>query len=213
MGTDITVFVEKELKNGQWELFDEPLVHNEPYNYPETPVIPQSIYHGRNYGLFAILSGCRNGHRAEELFEIIDDPRGVPDDMSKLARKVYSPEGYHNATWFFVEEIFDFDWSKTIQRVGFIDQKYAKLFKGNPKSYPAEELRRLQNPNAKPGEATFTTGPSAYSIKGTKVRWRETYREVAENFLNALEPYRTPGRPLSGENHCFQKPRGPRLRV
>ena len=196
MGTDITVFVEKQLSDREWTLYDEPFVHDESYNYPDTPVIPKSIYTGRNYGLFAILSGCRNGHRTEELFDTIDDPRGVPEDMTELAKLVYS-DGYHNATWFFVEEVFDFDWSKTIQRVGYVDEKYAKLFEGNPKGYPADEMRRLQNPNPKPGEATITSGPSTYSADGVQVRWRESYRDVATHFLEALAPYRCPRNPLS----------------
>ena len=101
MGTDITIFAERKTEDGTWELVDDP---REPF------------YDGRNYSLFAILADCRNGTRTEEPFKPIDQPRGVPDDMSELASKLYGDgEGLHNETWYFVEEITNFDWSQTIQ--------------------------------------------------------------------------------------------------
>ena len=198
MGTDITIFAERKTEDGTWELVDDPREHNEPYNYPNQKLLPHSVYDGRNYSLFAILADCRNGTRTEEPFKPIDQPRGVPDDMSELASKLYGDgEGWHNETWYFVEEITNFDWSQTIQCAGYIDEKFAYLFDGNPLGYPSEELRRLQNPDAKPGQATVTSGPAHYSVDWVKVRWRETYRSAAGFFHQQFAPYSKPEQPNS----------------
>ena len=80
---------------------------------------------------------------------------------------------------------------------GYMDEKFAYLFDGNPLGYPSEELRRLQNPDAKPGQATVTSGPAQYSVDGVKVRWRETYRSAAGFFHQQFEPYSKPEQPNS----------------
>jgi len=200
MGTDIHIFAERKQRDGTWELFDEP----ESQEYPQLngghSRIPRSIYDGRNYGLFAILANVRNGLRSEELFKTIDELRGVPDDLSPLAKTYYGDgAGWHNATWYYLEEIQDYDWSQVMQHTGFVKKKYAKLFKGNPIGFPWEKLNKLQNPKSKPGQATFTTGAAAYSAdsNSVKVRWRESYRETAKHLLSELDRFKKVKKPLS----------------
>ncbi len=199
MGTDITIFVEEQSKDGSWELVDEPVKHDQPYNYiDEIKFLPRSMDSGRNYNLFAILANCRNGLRSEELFKPIADQRGVPDDLSEIAKRVYeSSDDYHNATWYYIEEVLDYDWSQTMQFAGDVDEKFKHLFKDNPLGYPRKELERLQNPNRKEGESTIISGAAAYSKDGVTVRWRETYRDCAKHFLDRLKTYQNAKKPLS----------------
>ena len=117
--------------------------------------------------------------------------------MSTVGSSFYDSESCHNATWYFAEEIFEFDWDQTIQRAGYVDRQFAHLFKDNPLGYPKKQMHDLQNPNPQKGKASITVGPAQSSADGVKVRWRETYRESSTYFLREVERFRQVKPPLS----------------
>jgi hypothetical protein len=64
-----------------------------------------SVYQGRNYELFGVLAGVRDNS-----MNPIDEPRGIPDDISNETRKEYELWGRdaHTPTYFTLNELLDF---------------------------------------------------------------------------------------------------------
>jgi hypothetical protein len=89
-------------------------------------------YSERNYTLFAILGGVRNGYgfagayRHEPVNPIAQN-RGIPDDITETTRSILSDE--HSGTWCDVIEILRYDW----------DRKIVSLHGGGVEEIPARE--------------------------------------------------------------------------
>jgi hypothetical protein len=85
------------------------------------------IYSGRNYSLFAILADVRNGRGfagcdTGDGFVPIDDPRGIPDDVSdsvKADADRWDADG-HSHSWLTVAEMLAYDWTQTTKQRGFV---------------------------------------------------------------------------------------------
>lgn len=92
MGTDINMIAEVR-RNGVWELSTAKVFKNPRYDPASDKKWAMEEYmskpdDSRNYGLFAILAGVRNGEgfagcRIGERFKPIAKLKGYPDDMSK----------------------------------------------------------------------------------------------------------------------------------
>jgi hypothetical protein len=111
MGCDIHVYLEKKKKINdveQWVNIDHwqknPYFNMEGYE-DERELEHVSAYQGRNYELFGILAGVRDNS-----MNPIDDPRGLPDDISNETRKEYELWGRdaHTPTYFTLDELLDF---------------------------------------------------------------------------------------------------------
>lgn len=75
--------------------------------YDDEPVLNLvPVYDGRNYNLFALLAGVRNRSNVKP----IDQPRGIPDDISNITKKEYEQwiGDAHSTSYFTVKEIMDF---------------------------------------------------------------------------------------------------------
>jgi len=124
MGCDIHLYVEK-LDRGVWT-FVAPQVGKcpdcegtgEPYHKLESTRCCWSCngkglreidwYEGRNYTLFGVLAGVRGGEAQ------IDDPRGVPDNMSNTVDEIHwagAPD-IHSHSWFTLKELLDHNWTQ-----------------------------------------------------------------------------------------------------
>ncbi|WP_148596258.1 hypothetical protein [Aquisphaera giovannonii] len=85
------------------------------------------FYSGRNYSLFAILADVRNGRGFAGIdtgngFVPIDDPRGLPDDVSepvKADSDRWDGDG-HSHSWFTVAELLAYDWTQTTKHRGYV---------------------------------------------------------------------------------------------
>jgi hypothetical protein len=102
MGSDIHIFLEKNTSlNGVSKWVNTDYWKLNPYydgvDEYEDEYEHVSVYRGRDYTLFNILAGVRGaGH------DMIDVPRGVPEDISPLTKKQYekwSSDG-HNHSYF-----------------------------------------------------------------------------------------------------------------
>lgn len=81
MGCDIWLHCEYK-KNGAWHNCD-----NFIWNDKEEKYEWEQLYWGRNYDLFGILAGVRSRE-----FPMIDNPRGIPDDISDKTKELYEDD-------------------------------------------------------------------------------------------------------------------------
>lgn len=79
MGVDINVYIEKrDKKTGKWNVlgFDD------------------TVYDGRDYGLFGILANVRSNSGA------LQPPRGLPNDVSDALKRQYDTFAYFSPTYY-----------------------------------------------------------------------------------------------------------------
>ena len=115
MGTDINMIAEVR-RNGVWKLSTAKVFKNPWYDPASDKKWAMEEYgskpdNSRNYDLFAILAGVRNGEgfagcRIGEQFKPIADLKGCPDDMSK--NKVLFNDVY--GSWLTLRELHEYDW-------------------------------------------------------------------------------------------------------
>lgn len=78
------------------------------------------IYGSRNYSVFAMLANVRN----DGSLTPIDDPRGLPDDVSteiQAASDRWDLDG-HSHTYFTLRELLEVDWDgRTVHHKGWVD--------------------------------------------------------------------------------------------
>ena len=96
MGCDIHVHCEYR-KDGIWYNCD-----NFEWDQETKQYTFQSIYWGRNYDLFGILAGIRSRD-----FEMIDAPRGLPNDMSLKTKEMAEADmdWTHSHSWLTLKEL------------------------------------------------------------------------------------------------------------
>ncbi len=108
MGCDIHVYLEKYTSvNGEykwvnvdhWQLNPDFGSHE---NEREYDLIP--FYWGRNYDLFSILAEVRGS------YDPIDDPRGLPEDVTDATRKEFERWGRdaHTPSYYTLKELKDY---------------------------------------------------------------------------------------------------------
>lgn len=92
---------------------------------------------GRSYDWFAILADVRNGRGfagtiTGDGFNIIAEPRGVPEDAtSKWKKQVKEWEGdMHSHSYLYLKDFDNFDWSQTTQKQGVISLEQYKELRG-----------------------------------------------------------------------------------
>ncbi|MCB9602206.1 MAG: hypothetical protein H6721_15675 [Sandaracinus sp.] len=219
MGTDIHCFVERRAE-GRWHLVP-PLVEtldrlhvlasrklrrSYPGRIVETEEERLSLVgawesrceFGRNYGLFAILAGVRNGLGLDPIVA----PRGLPDDASNETRwSIASLLGHeddcHDHSWLTLEEILAFDWTREVRRVCLVDGPGYVRFRERPVIEPSrvrfEPRERVVSNEAM--DDALRRGDTAGLL--TEVTEVGSYRAVAgTHFLEELVPaLRELGRP------------------
>jgi hypothetical protein len=131
MGTDIHFYVERRVSSGEWVSADT----WEPDEYwekdgtygavPLTVRFGKHFYDARNYDLFAILADVRNGSGfagcdTGDGFNVIAQPRGLPDDMSPELAEYARRRCDHTPSWLLVSEIMAFDWTQTTIKRGWV---------------------------------------------------------------------------------------------
>lgn len=118
MGCDIHVYTEKKLDNGKWWCCDH-FQLNEYYDESDPDdgerivnIVP--IYNGRDYALFETLAGVRAYYGNEQM----DEPRGLPKDVSKIVQEESDNWGSdgHSHSWFTAKELFDWQASHSMHQ-------------------------------------------------------------------------------------------------
>lgn len=145
MGCDIHFFVEVKQPNGTWkevvtnlvwgwdgvtqvplgtpitkeEMIERRKVNN--YNPDYDDMWDVRYYNGRNYALFSVLANVRN---FEYNIKPIDDPRGLPEDVSETIKKLEEErrDSIHSQTWLTLSEIIKYNWKKVYNVWGYVEE-------------------------------------------------------------------------------------------
>lgn len=128
MGCDIHLYVERRDAEGNWNSADtwfsdpDDPTRKSLYKWgPGLARVAGPIYDDRNYDLFAILAGVRNGRG--DGFTPISEPRGMPKDASldvAAASESMDSDG-HSHSWLTLQEILRYDWTQTATKRGVVD--------------------------------------------------------------------------------------------
>lgn len=115
MGCDIHMYLEHR-KRGAWQAVRATDRPGEKRS-DDGLLIP---YWDRNYSLFGILAGVR-----DDTAPMIAEPKGFPDDASRLIRSEFKEWGVdaHTPSWLTAAEIMAFDWTAPMRHTGLIDWK------------------------------------------------------------------------------------------
>lgn len=193
MGCDIHAYV--EVRNGDvWKSAD--VWTEEDGWFSANP----TVYNDRNYSLFAILAGVRNGVgfagcKTGEGFNPISIPRGLPVDVSfevKRCSDLWGSDG-HSHSWLTIAELKAYNWDQETRRQGFVTPKEYKVFKANgrPDSWcgwcggsSVEHLTESEMGRLVSGEAKEAPEKSCYTL----VKWAEKYSESVGLFLTETIP-------------------------
>lgn len=195
MGCDIHCYAEEKstIKGIEKWRFASHLKMNHYYD-PENPEGEKKyelvdIYDGRNYSLFAILAGVRNGSGfagcdTGDPVKPISEPKGLPSDVSDILKKEsdsWDSDG-HSHSYFTLKELKDFDWSQKIRHRGFVNPEEYKSFmeNGKPSGWcggvsgtkvihipPQEMQQRIKKNHFPPGDSFYC-----------QIEWEETFGEA-----------------------------------
>jgi len=211
MGCDIHLYVEV-YKDGNWISADE--WEEVKWNGHKFMDIPygKAYYDDRNYNLFAILADVRNGYGFAGVktgfgFKPIDDPRGLPFDVSEILAKEGDNVDYHSHSWFTVQELMDYDWTQTTELIGVINApEYLSMRlyeQDRPRTYCADvtgksiirvdqqEMNKLIDETIKDIEDDYSKMEAVKENLGnvyTAVKWSMHYYECASKFLSHTLP-------------------------
>jgi hypothetical protein len=163
MGCDIHMWAEiKKPQTNKWEKAGE-VFENKYYN-PEFPISKfnqpktEHPYDSRNYDLFAILANVKNGYGFARTdtgdgFVPISFPKGIPQDATldyiSFVDK-WRGDG-HSHSYFTIDEILDYNWTKKTQKRGWVNYVEYMNFKekGEPNNWCSEirgpEIKKVSN--------------------------------------------------------------------
>lgn len=205
MGCDIHTMLEVDLGGPQWQCETKVTHHEDDDGYLS---IEDAPYNGRNYDLFAMMAGVRNGRGfagcdTGDGFTPISIPRGVPDTCSKEFREYseqWDSDG-HSHSWLTIDDIIHYDWSQRTKKRGWVDAYQYAWFKhiGRPeKGYcggvsgglaehiTSQEMeRRLVDAAPTLGQRLYEPDSYSAQMKHTycAIEWKVAYHEQATNFL------------------------------
>lgn len=143
MGCDIHLAVEVRNGDGKWhralppeEIYDSWLAKQAAKETGDSHYYRDRVkvewFNDRNYNLFAILAGVRNGYD----FVPISEPRGLPSDLSPEVKKLdyMSREesesgggdndislGDHSQSWLTLAELLACDWTQEVKEGGWVN--------------------------------------------------------------------------------------------
>lgn len=135
MGTDIHPLVQRRV-SGRWERVQEPETDRPRW---------ESGLHARNYRVFAVLAGVRNGEGFAGIFTHrpitpIAEPRGLPEDLDAFDLIEHTAEecpdkddpdfecnhrfyfGDHDFSWVTLAEILAYPWHEPLVEGGWVEQ-------------------------------------------------------------------------------------------
>jgi hypothetical protein len=160
MGCDIHTFVERRVA-GKWICVTKQVKDADGDTYWDDP------YEERRYTTFAVLAGVRNG----DGYEPIDQPRGLPRDLSDEGRaRTADDDGYHGHSWLSLQDLLDFDWTKVHATEGSIKM--------------ADFGGRVADGSI--DKTLCYLRPDSGAVFYPKI---ESYAEACEYFLNSMIPY------------------------
>lgn len=122
MGYNIHLFVERRA-GSHWE----PVQRRVNFSR-EGENLWKGFYYGRNLNLFAMLGGRLQENPNSPQITPIQPPRGLPSDLSpELVKEVKKSSQGHSHSWLTLEEILEWDWEATYERIYYLSQEEYEL--------------------------------------------------------------------------------------
>lgn len=124
---------------------------------------------GRNYDLFSILAGVRNGTWGKEI-KPISEPRGLPEDISEEVKEKsdYWDSDGHSHSYLLLKELKNYNWEQKIQHSAFVSKKQKAEYEKSGK---------------------LPTCYSAYSSIGVEMKWEEKMKDtIGKYFFTKIMP-------------------------
>lgn len=215
MGCDIHFYTEKKV-DGAWTPADH-WEQNEYAGEEGEPAVrvpyEKAFYTGRNYNLFAILAGVRNGRGFAGIdtgdgVVPIDDPRGLPDDVTapvKADAERWGIDG-HSHSWLTLAELLQYDWTQTTRQRGFLSaHEFWRWSRGDrergesPESYCGDvsggitrkvtetEMKALLQPYGLEWNAEDRIKAELASVY-CRCEWEQPYYKTARHFWSDTIP-------------------------
>jgi hypothetical protein len=125
MGCDIHSYAEVQNEQGEWEQVTDFFPFDKWERDWRKRKCGDSPFDWRSYSLFGFLADVRNYSCCPPL----DEPRGLPDDVSdavREAREAYGIDG-HSDSWFLLRELLAFDYDQK-----FWNRRVTKQIGPNP---------------------------------------------------------------------------------
>lgn len=178
MGSDIRMFVEKR-NQGKWESI------NGQFSGQDIDIsYGDEYYFERNYELFAILAGVRNGEGVDgpgtgHKFNQISRPKGLPDDISDYVKFQYEKQavdefGAHDCSWLLLKELLEFDWTQNAKVEAYVSPQVAKDFYENGIRPNPIECKQKSN--------------RVIKLRYPRIEWTSTYADRAGIFFDEVIP-------------------------
>jgi hypothetical protein len=203
MGTDIHIVIQRRGDSG-WE---EIVWRGRPGTADGIPVCPRG-FDDRNYDLFAIIGGVRNGRgfagvKTGSGWPTIASCRGLPDDFTEdtvAAHPDYPEEGPrnlgdHSQTWVTLDELRAFPWDDvraTLCGVISADEYAERVCAGETRA-PAQWSGGISGPGiAVYDEAAWKnllSGETIATKPYVRVQWMETAREATGDWAGTALPW------------------------
>lgn len=145
MGCDIHNKCEIK-RNGKWELNTDKVFPNPWYEKDSEYKWQKEEFQdepdsSRNYDWFAILADVRNGYGFAGVstgsgFDVIAEPRGVPEDASDEWKKEVKKwdRDMHSQSYLTIEDFDNFDWNQFTMKYGVISLNQYKELRGTSQS-------------------------------------------------------------------------------
>lgn len=170
-------------------------------------VLREGAYGNRDYLLFQILAGVRAGDDIAPIAQ----PRGLPEDISALA-KAEVESGDHSFSWLTLDEVRAYEWDKSFAFTRTVDALNAArifagypplawnggIFGGNIKHVSEAEMRALvkERPfdpwllrSERTSDLRDLREPHPLADYWANVAWHRTPREACADFLAWLKAF------------------------
>lgn len=189
MGCDIHLYTEsKRTVNGVEKWVNCDYWKKNPYhgldNY-EKEYDLVSAYSNRNYTLFGILAGVRNGYGNI----VISEPKGLPEDVSEEVKKEFDRWGSdgHSHSYFTLEELKDhYALVPPAKISGYVSKDDAKLLDEEGVK-PSQWCQSVSHPDNYEFRKWIVDSPLKYLIDVLEKRYCEEFWIWPENYISEHE--------------------------
>jgi hypothetical protein len=217
MGTDIHLFAERKTAIG-WEAVPVVYACTECEHYTDACYECKGTgfrrgYNERNYDLFAILAGVRNGYgfagtKTGDAVVPISEPRGIPSDASDIVRRVNDMDdtdavsadhgagwlGDHSFSWLATRELVEHNWDQQKGHVGMVPLSAWLKWKASGHAFPTTWCSAVSGPRVRKISEEVATKITAadkeaediYVCASWTTSQRDACRDFLDNFLPAL---------------------------
>lgn len=200
MGTDIHPMAQRR-ENGTWRWVEWPGARE---GWDSRSRSQLHTIEDRNYQLFAVLAGVRNGTGfagvvTGEPVEPISEPRGLPSDCelpdsNRFNQRIYDepdePDlGDHSQSWILLREILDYPWDESTVKIGVISLEQFR--KWDRKSQPDQWSGGVSGPDVvtiseeQAHEGLIPRDKEVF----VRIAWRQSLRNQCRRFLEGTVPW------------------------